>query len=278
MPALRFPFQQLMKQTQTWVGVSVTAACMALAGCAGTGGHRPAEDMPAAAVHEQAQRLATTRLQLAALHFEEGRPEVALGEIAQALQVSPRYVDAYNLKGWIHLSLQDFSNAHDSFSQALALRPGDADALYNMAWLQCQQKQFAQADRNFDAALRAPRSSGQSVARLWLGKGVCLQQAGQIKEAVQALEKAYELEPANAAVAYNFADALYAQGETERARFYVRRVNNGQWASAASLWLGIKVERRLGDHIAMRQLADQLHKRFPESKEWQRFERGAFDD
>ena len=44
------------------------------------------------------------------------------------------------------------------------------------------------------------------------------------------------------------------------------------------LWLGIKVERSLGDRVAMRQLADQLHKRFPDSKEWQRFERGAFDD
>jgi len=268
--------KQLLSKAR-WVMGSVVAACM-LTGCmTGAGTVRP-EEIPGSAAETEVHRLAKTRLQLAALHFEEGRAEVALGEIAQSLQTYPRYVDAYNLKGWIHMSLQDYKNANDSFVQALALRPGDADTLYNLGWLQCQQKQFAQADRNLDAALEAPRTSGQSVSRLWLAKGVCLRQSGQLDLAVSALEKAHEIDPGNPAVAYNFADALHAQGHTQRARFYVRRINNGQWASAQSLWLGIKVERSLGDPIAMRQLADQLHKRFPDSKEWQRFERGAFDD
>ncbi|QTX19539.1 tetratricopeptide repeat protein [Comamonas aquatica] len=268
-----------MKQifSKAHLGVGVVAACI-LAGCVSTPAAVKPEAIPGSAAETEVHRLAKTRLQLAALHFEEGRAEVALGEIAQALQAYPRYVDAFNLQGWIYLSLQDYKNAHQSFVQALALRPGDADSLYNLGWVQCLQKQFAVADGNFDAALGAPRVSGQSVARIWLAKGVCLRQAGQIDKALQALEKANEIEPGSPAVAYNFADALLAQGEAERARFYVRRINNGQWASAQSLWLGIKVERSLGDRVAMRQLADQLHKRFPDSKEWQRFERGAFDD
>lgn len=270
-----FPIHQFVNKARWAVG-GVVAACL-LAGCANTGGSSASTAVGPAAEAE-VHRLAVTRLQLAALHFEEGRAEVALGEIAQALQVHPRYVDAFNLQGWIHLSLQDYQSANESFSQALSLRPNDADALYNIGWLQCQQKQFVQADRNFDAALAAPRNSGQSVSRLWLGKGVCLRNAGQLVAGLEALEKSHEIDPGNPAVAYNFADALYATGNAERARFYVRRLNNSQWSSAASLWLGVKVERKLGDRIAMRQLADQLHKRFPDSKEWQRFERGAFDD
>lgn len=276
MPAPLVSMKQLFSKVRKGMGGGL-AACL-LAGCMTGAGTLPPEEIPGSAAETEVHRLAKTRLQLAALHFEEGRAEVALGEIAQALQAYPRYVDAYNLKGWIHMSLQDYKGANDSFVQALALRPGDADALYNLGWLQCQQKQFALAERNLDAALAAPRTSGQSVSRLWLAKGVCLRQAGQLDAAMQALEKAHEIEPGNPAVAYNFADALHAQGHTERARFYVRRINNGQWASAQSLWLGIKVERSLGDNVAMRQLADQLHKRFPDSKEWQRFERGAFDD
>lgn len=276
MPTPFIPMKQFFSKAYRALG-GVVAACILVA-CTATGGAVAPEEIPGSAAETEAHRLAKTRLQLAALHFEEGRAEVALGEIAQALQVYPRYVDAYNLKGWIHMSLQDQKAANDSFVQALALRPGDADALYNLGWLQCQQKQFALADRNFDAALAAPRTSGQSVARIWLAKGVCLRDAGQGDAALQALETAHEIEPGNPAVAYNFAHALHAQGNAERARFYVRRVNNGQWASAQSLWLGIKVERSLGDRVAMRQLADQLHKRFPDSKEWQRFERGAFDD
>ena len=276
MPTPFVPMNQLLNKA-LWAVGGVVAACLVSA-CAVPGSATAPQAIPGSAAEAEVHRLAVTRLQLAALHFEEGRAEVALGEVAQALQVHPRYVDAYNLKGWIHMSLQDFKAANDSFVQALALRPGDADTLYNLGWLQCQQKQFALADRNLEAALSAPRSSGQSVSRIWLAKGVCLRQAGQMDAAMHALEKAHEIEPGSPAVAYNFADMLYAQGNAERARFYVRRINNGQWASAASLWLGIKVERSLGDRIAMRQLADQLHKRFPDSKEWQRFERGAFDD
>ena len=276
MPAPVVPFKQIFSKASWGVGI-VVAACV-LAGCANVPAAVAPEAVPGSAAESEVHRLAKTRLQLAALHLEEGRAEVALGEVAQALQVYPRYVDAYNLQGWIYLSLQDTKNAHQSFSQALALRPNDADALYNLGWLQCQQKQFASADRHFEAALEAPRSTGQSVARLWLAKGVCLDQAGQSVPALQALEKAHEIEPGNPAVAYNFAQALHKQGQSERARFYVRRLNNGQWSSAESLWLGVKVERRLGDRVAMRQLADQLHKRFPDSKEWQWFEQGKFDD
>ena len=276
MPTPLVPIKQLFSKARWAVG-GVMAAWL-LSGCVASGSVVPPQAIAGSAADAEVNRLAITRLQLAALHFEEGRAEVALGEVAQALQVHPRYVDAYNLKGWIHMSLQDYKAANDSFVQALALRPGDAETLYNLGWLQCQQKQFSLADRNLEAALSAPRSSGQSVSRIWLAKGVCLRQAGQGELALQALEKAHEIEPGSPVVAYNFADVLYAQGNAERARFYVRRVNNGQWASAASLWLGIKVERSLGDRVAMRQLADQLHKRFPDSKEWQRFERGTFDD
>jgi len=77
-------------------------------------------------------------------------------------------------------------------------------------------------------------------------------------------------------VAYHLADLLLRRQEVERARFYIRRLNNGEYANAESLWLGIRVEQAIGDGAAMRQLADQLQRRFPDSKEWQRYEQGAF--
>lgn len=275
MSALPMPLMPMMSKARRafW---GWAAACT-LVGCATSAQIKP-EDIPGSAAETEVHRLAKTRLQLAALHFEEGRIEVAMGEVAQALQAYPRYVDAFNLKGWMHLSQRDYQAANDSFAHALAMRPNDADTLYNLGWLNCQQKKFAEADRQLTASLEAPRANGASNVRTWLAKGVCLRQAGALEQALIALEKAHEIEPGNPMIAYSFSEVLFAQGQIERARFYVRRINNGQWASAQSLWLGIKVERRLGDTVAMRQLADQLNKRFPNSKEWQRFERGAFDE
>jgi len=55
-------------------------------------------------------------------------------------------------------------------------------------------------------------------------------------------------------------------------------LNNTELANAETLWLGVKVERRLDDRVAMRQLGEQLKKRFPQSREATAFEKGAFDD
>ena len=71
---------------------------------------------------------------------------------------------------------------------------------------------------------------------------------------------------------------LLRRNELTRAQFYIRRLNNSELANAESLWLGIKVERALGDSVAMRQLAGQLRKRFPDSRELGAYERGAFNE
>jgi type IV pilus assembly protein PilF len=49
-------------------------------------------------------------------------------------------------------------------------------------------------------------------------------------------------------------------------------------ANSESLWLGIKVEKAVGDNVAMLQLAEQLRKRFPESAEMGAYQRGAFNE
>ncbi|MDB5945843.1 MAG: type 4 fimbrial biosis protein PilF-like protein, partial [Ramlibacter sp.] len=48
--------------------------------------------------------------------------------------------------------------------------------------------------------------------------------------------------------------------------------------NAETLWLGIKVEQRMKDRVAMLQLADQLKRRFPQSREMTSYDKGAFDD
>ncbi len=256
-----------------WVGVTAGA----LAACTATAPVQP-EQIPGAAAEQEIHRLAHTRLQLGAMHFSEGRNDVALGEVARALQAYPQYVDAYNLQGWIYLAERNYPQADASFERALSLRPGDADIRYNLGWSQCQQKNFDRALQYFDNALADPRFSDQGRARTLLAKATCLRQAQPDAPVLALLHEAYELDPGSPAIELNYAQALFDQGDTPKARFYAQRLNNSEWASAASLWLGMRIERKLGDAIAVRQLADQLLKRFPASKEREKFDRGAFDE
>ena len=174
------------------------------------------------------------------------------------------------------MQLGDFPQADDSFRRALALRGGDPNLQHNYGWLLCQQKKHAEADQYFVKALANPAYTSRS--KTLMARGLCQSAAGQVAEAEQTLLKAYELDAGNPVVGYHLASLLFRRNEAARSQFYIRRLNNSQFANAESLWLGVKVERAMGDSVAMRQLADQLRKRFPESREQAAFERGAFNE
>lgn len=148
--------------------------------------------------------------------------------------------------------------------------------MHNYGWLLCQQQKYAEADRYFSQALANTMYTARS--KTFMAQGLCQARAGQNQQAEQTLLRAYELDAGNPVVGYNLAELLMRRGELTRAQFYIRRINNSDLANAESLWLGVKIERSLGDSVAMRQLAEQLRKRFPESRELAAYERGAFNE
>jgi type IV pilus assembly protein PilF len=111
-----------------------------------------------------------------------------------------------------------------------------------------------------------------------MAQGVCEARAARTADAERSLLRAFEMDAGNPITIYNLALLLHQRGESERARFYLRRLNNSELANAESLWLGIKIENRLLNREAARQLGDQLRRRFPESREAGAYERGAFNE
>jgi len=77
---------------------------------------------------------------------------------------------------------------------------------------------------------------------------------------------------------YNLANLLYERGDFTRAQFYIRRLNNSDLANAETLWLGIRIERKLNNRDAVLQLGEQLKKRFAQSREAAAYEKGAFNE
>ena len=248
-----------------------------VAGCATTQQQQSAaNDIATPSTETDARRRARIRLQLASSYFEEGKTEVALDELKQVLAADPNYPDAWNLRGLIYMRLGDQVTAEDSFRRALAINPRDPDVQHNYGWLQCQAGRYAEAEASFRQALASPVYGGR--ARTLLAMGVCQARSGDFDAAETTLKRSYELDAANPVTGYNLSRVLYQKGDFERARFYIRRLNNSDMANAESLWLGIKVENRLNDRVAMDQLGDQLRKRYPQSRERQALDRRSFDE
>lgn len=224
----------------------------------------------------EVRKRARIRLELASSYFDEGKTTVALDEVKQVLNIDPTFADAYNLRGLIFMRLEDLNQAEDGFKRALALSPRDPNVLHNYGWLMCQQRRYSEADKMFTLALSSPLYSDK--AKTYMAQGVCQARAGDKAEAEHSLLRSYELNAGNPITGYNLAMLLYQRGDYKRAQFYIRRLNNGEYANAESLWLGIRVEHRMNDQVALGQLVEQLKKRFPQSRELASFERGAFDE
>jgi len=222
------------------------------------------------------QRRARLRMELASGYFEHGQTTVALDEIKQALAADPNNADAYNLRGLVYMRLEDAGMAEDSFRRATAISPRDPNVRHNYGWLLCQQNRFGDAAQQFTAALAIPSYTDR--AKTLMTQGVCQLRAGQRPEAERSLMQAYEIDAGNPVIGLNLASLLAQREEWQRAQFYIRRVNNSPSANAETLWLGIKIERRLNNREAVAQLGGQLQRRFPQSREAIAYERGNFND
>ena len=222
------------------------------------------------------RKRARIRVELAMGYLEQGKTTIALDELKQALSADPNFADAYSLRGLIYMRLNDMGFAEESFNKALSIRPNDPNILHNLGWLKCQQALYPLSFSLFAQALANP-SYGER-AKTFMAQGLCQVRAGKMREAEQSLLKSYEFDAANPVTGYNLAKVLFLNKDHERARFYIRRLNNSEFANAESLWLGIKVERRLANDEALRQLATQLEKRFSQSREAVAYRRGAFDE
>jgi type IV pilus assembly protein PilF len=271
------PAGRLAAVVSTWLAAMGLAF---LAGCAARPDGQPGSDNRADMVttsdEPEARRRARVRLELAVGYFEQGQTTVALDELKQALNSDPTFAEAFNLRGLIYMRLNDVRLAEDSFRRALALNSRDPDTQHNYGWLLCQQARYNESLQAFAQVLTNATYGGR--AKTLMAQGLCQARAGQLGEAERSLARAYELDAGNPITGYNLSNLLYQRGEFNRAQFYIRRLNNSEYANAESLWLGVKVERRMNNREAMLQLVDQLKKRFPQSRELVAYEKGAFDE
>ena len=263
--------------------IAVTGLLGGLAGCVSSGGPAPRphhsgdNDLATASDQTDADRLSNTRMELAEAYLGRGQATDALDQVKLALQARPDNPNAYGLRGLIYGTLGDQEKADESFRRALQLAPHNGDLIHNYGWYMCQTRRFADADAEFALAMAEP--SYRSIARTLLAQGVCQARGGKMQEAERTLSHAYELDPANPTTAVNLSEVLYRNGQYERARFYIRRVNTKEeLASAQTLWLAARIERKLGREEQVREMGEQLHKRFSQSPEALLFEKGKFDE
>jgi type IV pilus assembly protein PilF len=139
----------------------------------------------------------------------------------------------------------------------------------------CDRKRERQAIEHFMAAVK--NTLYPFPDRSLVNAGVCARRSGDFAGAESYLQQALKIRPNQPQALFQMADLSYMRGDYVGARGYLSRLSQVVQAGAEALWLGVRVERKLGDRNAEASYALQLRNRFPESVEARALAAGRYE-
>jgi type IV pilus assembly protein PilF len=251
----------------------VILATALLVGCAG----QPVSEGGIAntQVDSESRQRARAFTELASAYLARAQYKVALDELRKAIIVDSRYGPAYNLYGLIYMELAEDKLAEDNFRRAIELDRSDSEARNNYGWFLCTRDRFDEGLEQFTVALRNPLYAHPE--RAMANAGVCAERKGDLALAEANLQRSLKLQPDNPNTLVKLAGLNFRQGRmTETQRLLSRHAEVAP-PTAESLWLGVRLERKLGDRAQEAAYGLQLRKRFPDSNEARLLASGQYE-
>lgn len=191
--------------------------------------------------------------------------EKALEKLERARQLDPGYFQTYNMLGVLYQRLGQNRQAEDSFKKALRLNGADSPTLNNYGQFQCQAGRFREAAETFERAAGNPLYDTPEIPLT--NAGLCALRNNDVPGAEQYLRHALELNPKFAEALLPMIQIIYDDANYLSARGYLQRYLEVGQHTAKTLWLGIQIEKQLGDNNAVSSYALQLRNNFPNSQE-----------
>ena len=234
-----------------------TAVLLALAGCGGN------SDIKTPEAH-QPSKLASIDTQLAVEYMKDGRDDVAMKKLQHAIDSDPDYAAAYDVLGLLYGKLGESEKAEASFKKALSLDPKNSGMLNNYGLFLCSHGKAEEGQKKFAAAIANPLYQTPDVA--YTNAGICaIEQQKDPVAADRYFRKALGFNPKMAIALLQMAKISFATSKYLPARAYLERYEAVAKPTPESLWLGVQVEKQLGDKDREASYALSLRGKFPDS-------------
>jgi tetratricopeptide (TPR) repeat protein len=133
--------------------------------------------------------------------LELKRYQDALEAYDKAIQLQPSYLEAWNGRGKALDRLQRYEEAIASFDNALKIQPNNLESWNERGNVQIKRQQYSEAITSFDKAVKIQPNN--SLA--WHKRGIALHNLRRYQEAVESYDKAVEHKP-------DYSEAWYQRG------------------------------------------------------------------
>ncbi len=241
------------------VRAGALAAALMVAGCAST----PVQEVGTPARAEN--KLAELHTELGVGYLREGKLELAWQRLHKALLADPDYSAAHNAMGLLYARMGETEKAEEHLRRAVELDPVNSSAQNNYGGFLCRQGRFEEGEQRFLRAVKNPLYRSPQTA--YANAGLCMQRAGKLDRAETYLRNALAIDPRLPPALLAMSEISLAKGAYLSARGYLQRYLEVASHSPRTLWLGIRIERQLGDRDTEASYALLLRSKYPDSPE-----------
>lgn len=181
----------------------------------------------AAACATSSQSPEVTRLQAQAVyerglvHWQEGRPSLALSALREAVALDPKAATYRDSLGLLYLQLGRPDLARPEFEGAARVDPQYADTIFHLGTALSEEGRWEEAVAAYRHALSLPRLTTPDLTHQNLG--LALYHLGRHREAEESLRFALHLDPQLQAAYYSLGLVLVAESRRDEARAAFRR-------------------------------------------------------
>ena len=216
---------------------------------------------------QSASRLAQVHTQLGIGYLREGKLEQAYNRLQRALDADPNFSTAHNAMGLLQEQLKNPAKAEEHYRRAVSLNPADSAAQNNYGSFLCRHDRHEEGEARFNKVIENPLYKTPEIA--YANAGVCMKLAGDYDKAEGYLRSALQINPKIPQALIAMAELSYDKESHLTARAYLQRYLEVAPHTSQSLWLGVRVERELGDKNTASSYALLLKSNYPDSRETQ---------
>ena len=221
----------------------------------------------AAVRHEEAQQLKSSEIntELGLSYLQERDTERALIKLTRAIEQNPENAKAHAAIAMAYDNLDRQTRARTHYARAVELDPMNSYARNAYGAYLCREGAVAEALMHFDKAVENPLYPQPEMALT--NAGQCLRSDGDMVKAESYFRAALRRNPRFAQALFQMSRLSFEKGNALSARGYLQRYLAVAKHSAQTLWLGIQIERELGDRDAVASYTMLLRGQYPDSEE-----------
>lgn len=222
------------------------------------------------------EQRAATRTSLASEYYRRGAYAVAIEEGKKALESVANYAQALNVLAVSYVALKDDVKGRMYFDLAVKAAPKDSDINQNFGTFLCERGDYKAGLARYDIVLSNTLYATPELTLIAAAN--CSLQAGDKALARQYFDRASKQRTNNLSVKFQVANYLLSEGDLAPAKqLFIEVLRAVSKAPPELLWLGVRIERKIGNKEAELRYANELKRNHPDSVEATKLMTGQYD-